>query len=160
MPNHGGGWGVTRFKAVNTCHPERRHYAKGLCKTCYRNTPYFVDLRRTYYQANKSQWILQNQKVRDERRRQHRLYGISKADFDRMITSQNGLCAICHQPPTKKGLSVDHNHTTGGVRELLCSRCNTAIGLLRDSPDTCRAAAEYLERHHPVRTQTAPENAA
>ena len=32
-------------------------------------------------------------------------------------------------------LSVDHCHETGKVRGLLCHRCNTAIGLLRDDPE-------------------------
>mgnify|MGYP001576209901 CR=1 FL=1 len=44
-----------------------------------------------------------------------------------------------------KTLHIDHNHTTGAVRGLLCTQCNVGVGMLKDSPAVLRAAANYLE---------------
>lgn len=75
-----------------------------------------------------------------------RKYGITMADFDALLATQNGACAICKGDRSGPGarFHVDHEHTTGRVRGLLCSRCNTAIGLLRDDPTLAEAAAAYL----------------
>jgi hypothetical protein len=81
-----------------------------------------------------------------------RKYGISLADFDSMATAQGGRCAICGtgEPGGNYGnLHVDHCHETGAVRGLLCTRCNTGIGLLRESPVALRAAAAYIEANAP-----------
>ncbi len=76
-----------------------------------------------------------------------RNYGITLADYDRILDDQNNGCAICGKTPeeNKQRLAVDHNHTTGEVRGLLCKNCNTAIGLLGDNPSTLRLATRYLE---------------
>jgi hypothetical protein len=84
-------------------------------------------------------------------------YGISSAEYDEIFEKQNGVCAICGMPETKKqrrgvnlpetpdSLHVDHDHVTGQVRGLLCYRCNTGIGKLWDDPNLLRKAADYLE---------------
>jgi len=74
-----------------------------------------------------------------------------------MHEAQGGLCAICKQPETGKHnrgskeaaleLAVDHCHITGDVRQLLCHKCNKALGLFQDDPNILKAATEYLERH-------------
>lgn len=81
-------------------------------------------------------------------------YGLTLADFRAMLEAQNGLCAICGNPETvvkRNGtlvkLSVDHDHMTGRVRELLCQRCNNLLGGARDSTEILEAAARYLRRH-------------
>lgn len=82
-----------------------------------------------------------------------RRYGITPSDFDAMLAAQCGLCAICGDAPDPEGrgayarLHIDHDHTSGAVRALLCGRCNSALGLFRDDPDLLRAAAAYLESH-------------
>jgi hypothetical protein len=65
------------------------------------------------------------------------LYGITLEQYDEMLAKQEGHCAACPQTPEKehhKVLHVDHNHVTGAVRGLLCGRCNTALGLMRENP--------------------------
>lgn len=80
-------------------------------------------------------------------------FGISLEDYEQMHAAQNGLCAICGQPEMEKregklkALSVDHDHATGEIRQLLCGLCNKGLGKFRDSPDLLRKAAKYLERH-------------
>lgn len=71
------------------------------------------------------------------------LYGMSPSDYAEMLHSQGGKCAICAGTP-KTELRVDHCHSTGMVRALLCSSCNCGIGLLGDSPDMLEKALAYL----------------
>lgn len=71
-----------------------------------------------------------------------RKYGLSLADVDAMIKQQNGRCAICDQAET---LVIDHCHTTGRVRGLLCRPCNNALGKVNDSPTLLRQLAMYCE---------------
>lgn len=75
-----------------------------------------------------------------------RKYGVTREMFDGMLGEQNFSCAICVQPfADPEAAHVDHCHTTGRVRGLLCDWCNRAIGLLHDDPDRLRRAAKYLE---------------
>jgi hypothetical protein len=63
-----------------------------------------------------------------------------------MLRDQEGCCSICKQKP-KDGnrLHIDHDHTTGEVRGLLCQEHNMMLGLAYDNPKILRAAATYLE---------------
>lgn len=64
-----------------------------------------------------------------------------------MLAAQGGACAICQTPPEDpRGyrMHVDHCHSTGQVRGILCGPCNRGIGNLDDDPERCIAAAEYL----------------
>jgi hypothetical protein len=145
-----GGWGTSRTVGVNTCgHSEARHYAKGLCRACYRNSPHMQVKRREYYLANPEQWARHTRLAKERRSKAVSLYGVSLAEQHRMLDEQGHLCALCRQPPGKKGLGIDHCHATGRIRAFLCSRCNTGLGLLRDDPSLCDRAAAYL-RHHSV----------
>lgn len=79
-------------------------------------------------------------------------YGITKEEYDLMFTTQQGVCAICGNPEravknksqTLRNLAVDHCHTTGKIRGLLCTHCNQGIGNFRDNPDFLTKAIEYL----------------
>ena len=76
-----------------------------------------------------------------------RVYGVLPQDMEEMIEAQAGLCAICCEPMNPyKGTHVDHNHETGRVRGLLCARCNTALGLMRDEVTIADSAADYLRQ--------------
>lgn len=82
-----------------------------------------------------------------------RNYGITLEDYDAMYEKQNGQCAICgsNNPGGRwNHFAVDHDHETGEVRELLCNNCNTAIGLLKESPELIRLAAHYLDKHKSI----------
>lgn len=72
-------------------------------------------------------------------------YGITPEQYAELFRKQNGMCAICHQPPRgkMKSLSVDHDHNTGKVRGLLCITCNRAVGYL-DNVEWRAAANAYL----------------
>lgn len=76
-------------------------------------------------------------------------YGITLDDFNIILVSQNGVCAICQKPETSKRtnrLSVDHNHKTGKIRGLLCTKCNTALGLLNENIKLLEESINYLSK--------------
>ena len=75
-----------------------------------------------------------------------RAYKLTPAEFDALVEAQGGVCKICKRPPRGKWtmLAIDHCHTGGQVRGLLCHQCNLGIGMLQDSPERCRLLATYL----------------
>jgi len=80
-------------------------------------------------------------------------YGISPGQYEAMSMAQKWLCAVCGEKQKDgRRLCVDHNHKTGVIRDLLCTRCNIAIGAFGDSPFLLTAAALYLKRHTEGRT--------
>ncbi|TAE75120.1 MAG: hypothetical protein EAZ84_09905 [Verrucomicrobia bacterium] len=101
------------------------------CKTCTRKD----NERLRKIPGRAQQWKLKNR------------FNLTLSDYDSLLEQQGNGCAICGKSPEENGkrLAVDHNHRTGEVRGLLCTACNTAIGLLSDSPSTLRSATRYLE---------------
>lgn len=85
----------------------------------------------------------------------NRKYNIGKIEYDAMLEKQNGVCAICCEAEVfvnkKTGrfqeFSVDHDHTTGAVRGLLCMRCNRMLGYGRDDRNILSRAIAYLKQH-------------
>lgn len=71
-----------------------------------------------------------------------RHYGMTPEEWDARLIAQSGRCAICSEPMAV--VHVDHCHEGGHVRGMLCSGCNTGIGLLGDDVDRLRSAIEYL----------------
>lgn len=79
-----------------------------------------------------------------------RNYGISLADFNRMVLAQGNKCACCRtdKPGGKHNQwMVDHDHVTGVVRELLCKDCNIVLGLVEDSPEHLQRLIAYVAKH-------------
>lgn len=79
-------------------------------------------------------------------------FGIGVEEYNTLLARQKGVCVICGQPESAvsysngkvKALAVDHDHLTGKVRGLLCSRCNSGIGFFRDHPEILQKAIDYL----------------
>lgn len=88
---------------------------------------------------------------RDNEHRYYRRYGgklfrqlgITPADFYMMAENQDWACKICGRIPEGK-LHVDHCHTSGNIRGLLCGGCNVGLGHFNDDPERLAAAIEYL----------------
>ena len=77
-----------------------------------------------------------------------RRYGISALDYDALLKAQNSVCAICSSLNRNGNrLSVDHDHKTGKVRGLLCSKCNHGIGIFNDEVLRVKSAMEYLIKY-------------
>lgn len=81
------------------------------------------------------------------RRDRLKRFGLTPDDYASLAQMNDGTCWICNEPEkiAGRGLAVDHCHTTGAVRGLLCTRCNQVIGRMRDDPELLRRAAQYLD---------------
>lgn len=103
------------------------------CKAC-NNARVRLDKRGKYNPVN------------DRRKHLLRTYGITPEQYDVMLEEQGHVCAICKRPERIKGrnLCVDHCHSTGKVRGLLCNACNIALGKLEDNLESIKAAIRYL----------------
>jgi hypothetical protein len=75
-------------------------------------------------------------------------YGITLAQYNSMLEAQNYTCAICGNGDEVEGrrLAIDHCHTTGKVRGLLCGKCNRGLGLFYDNQELLSNAIKYLTK--------------
>lgn len=73
-------------------------------------------------------------------------FGIGVGEYRAKEAAQGGRCAACGDPPGARSLAVDHDHQTGAIRDLLCDRCNTSIGLMREMPSRLEALIAYLRK--------------
>lgn len=72
-----------------------------------------------------------------------RQYGITQDEYSKRYNDQSGRCAICQTPHPL--LVIDHCHSTGAVRELLCPACNLGLGFFKDNRAYLRNAMDYLD---------------
>ena len=126
--------------------------------------------RNFAWREPKTEIVGVDNKTRAERMRAYRLseprimqnlalkkhYGITIDEYETMLAAQDGLCAICRMPERSRSaakdgrvrrLAVDHCHDRRHVRGLLCSPCNTILGLSNDDPRILHSAIAYLEQY-------------
>ncbi len=148
------------------CHPEEKHHCKGLCKKCYNR---LVNTRR----GNRSEYQAEYRKNNPEKFKKYydtrracpvkkerdaltckysaikQKYGLTKEGYAALLEQQDSRCAICDTAFAElsaRQVNVDHCHKTGAIRGLLCTGCNTGLGLLGDSAEGLRKALDYLEK--------------
>jgi dCMP deaminase len=84
-------------------------------------------------------------KLKQHKNRLRREYGIDETRYNQLLKQQGNVCAICGNTDSKNNrLCVDHNHTTGEIRGLLCHRCNRTLGTLKDNQSLFRSCLSYL----------------
>jgi hypothetical protein len=163
--------GATRYISSSPCpmgHGLERATASGSCTECLR------EKRRASYYRNPQQKITAREDMRQRRAadpvgvrmrqsesRLRKQYGLTRTQYEELFARQHGHCAICpneivsrfdEKLPMWSGAGapdntlgrVDHCHSTGAVRGLLCSDCNLLLGKARDSEKILLAAAGYL----------------
>ena len=107
-----------------------KHRKSSRCKPCHNEYDYKLD---------------KNSKLK-------RAYGITLSEYQELLSKQDSKCAICGVDNNGKyrnkprAFAVDHCHTTGKIRGLLCSDCNTGIGLLKDNINFLQSAIKYLNK--------------
>jgi hypothetical protein len=152
--------GLTKPLADFYGNPSGRDGTRPECKECTRTR------RKTWYLENRereiqrvSEWQREHpemvratlkrfaaagkRKVSNRKSHLKRKYGLTLEDFDAMLASQGGGCAICGRTDAD---NVDHDHVTGRVRGILCFNCNVAIGHVANDEDRLSAAISYLAR--------------
>lgn len=93
-------------------------------------------------------WSKNNpERSRESSRRRNLLckYGITVEEYEELLRKQKDVCGICEGKSSDRNLAVDHDHTTGRVRGLLCNNCNRALGLFQDSRDILQKALDYID---------------
>lgn len=110
-----------------------------------------IEKAQTIWKAKNPEKVRQYQRVTNLKK-----FGLSNESYNLMVEQQKNLCAICKKPEifvhskTKEiaRLAVDHCHTTGKTRKLLCKNCNTGLGLFKDDSSILMSAAQYLKDHN------------
>ncbi len=136
---------ITPTKVCSSCNrdlPRSAFYNEGRrsseCRECVAHKSGDKYQTDPVYRQRKRDWA-----------RRHRS-GWTSGQFEAMWRAQEGQCAICRTIMLRKGwhnnsVHADHDHISLRQRALLCSSCNRGLGCFKDSPDTLRLAAEYLE---------------
>lgn len=145
-------WSCSEKKNIDLFYKDksRKDGHTALCKSCsskrsdaYRKTERGKETCRAsslrYSRTNKG-------KIKQRSFNLRYNYGMSEHDYMKMIEIQKNRCAICNDEFTETP-HVDHCHKTNKIRELLCGRCNKAIGYFRDNVDNLSNAIKYLNKH-------------
>jgi hypothetical protein len=87
--------------------------------------------------------------LRNKRNNLKSKFNLTLEEYNCMFEEQKGCCAICnkHQSELSRSLAVDHSHSNGHVRALLCQSCNTALGKFKDSINMLNKAINYLDTY-------------
>ena len=145
-----------------TCHPERKHQARGLCRACYSHVWRYghPDRVRHYRKTTGKTWhdLHRDHINRRAKERWHALtpeqkrfktiqktYGISKEMYLRILEAQGNACLICKEK--RPDLVIDHDHSRGtrkGFRGIVCDRCNKIIGLIECNRLIIKSVLRYL----------------
>jgi len=135
---------IESFRVLTTARDVGRY--RHMCRDCERI------YSREYAEQHEEEQFDSNLK---------RKYGITSVDYEVLFTIQKGLCAICRKPEKRRGsggkvglrgpktdkirrLAVDHDHTTGQVRGLVCHDCNVTMGFLDESPERIGQILHYM----------------
>lgn len=102
----------------------------------------------------RAKWAAKDKERNPERAKvnqRRRLYGMTPETFDVLLQVQEGRCAVCRLPFCRGcEPNVDHDHSTGRVRGLLCRSCNHGLGNFRDNLEALAAAMTYLRPKEPA----------
>ena len=126
----------------------RKEYNKQWCKD---NPKKVKEWHKKWAKNNKEhvnnylrQWRKDNPE-KEKGRTLRESHNLSYENWLKMWEVQNGKCLICGKKFTKPSdACVDHNHKTGNIRGLLCSKCNLGLGFFKDNPKLTAKATEYL----------------
>lgn len=131
------------MKTCSICKVEKDINSFGKVRKRKETSEYY---RRTF--CKKCEWF----KKRDSKREYDlkRLFGINLEIYNKYLIDQNFSCAICkkHISFFNKQFCVDHNHTSGKIRGLLCGLCNKGLGMMFDDQAILQNAIIYLNERN------------
>ena len=131
------------------CKLREKTQSAGYCRVCVR------EYNRDYTSKHRDEMNAKARaKYNPEAHREKHLkkkFNLTLSEYELMLKTQDGVCAICKNPETKldrtgkvSPLSTDHDHLTNKVRSLLCHRCNSALGYLRENTSIMYSMIEYV----------------
>jgi Recombination endonuclease VII len=163
---------IMKKRKCNKCGIEKELSSNNFCKDKYDKSGYTYQCKvcraikqKEWSLANLDKIKQINDKNKNKRkvfysspegiessRRAHlkRTYGLTLEEFNEKLKSQNNKCAICGNEETRDKhnvFAVDHCHKTGKIRDLLCWKCNSGLGLYNDNKQLLINAIKYLEKH-------------
>ena len=113
------------------------------CDWAVRNPDKQAAIRRNQRVRNPDKIALHDRKMNLKR------YGLTLEEYDTLLGKQGNVCAICEKVcSSNKNLAVDHDHSLGLVRGLLCMKCNRSLGGFNDDPRLLLRALAYLENRN------------
>jgi hypothetical protein len=128
------------------------------CPTCKESKP-LQDYWKSQYscipctkEKQKNRWASRSPKKRLHQHLKYK-YGVTEEKLIETLDKQNNACAICKESlpdllvyeNRRRGYAIDHNHDSGEFRGVLCTNCNTLLGMAKDNKDILLAAIDYLE---------------
>ena len=128
--------------------PDRKEYRKQYYN---KNKEDRIVKANKYYQENKEEVLKRGKQYYQENKEDKQWYwktykyNLTKEQYNTILLEQNNKCAICQDTLTKP--HIDHCHTSGKVRAVLCSNCNTGIGKFKDDIDKLQRAIDYLNKY-------------
>lgn len=141
---------VDKFNAYSKI--DRR--PRSVCKQCALEQSH----RRTPGRLGRPKKVPEDEKLYKKGVRQmFKRYGITPADFRLYLAAQKNRCAICKSILELKTRTIDHDHSTGKVRGLLCRHCNTGLGCFRDDQSSLRRAIKYLAKNQTTQETHSPQ---
>jgi hypothetical protein len=111
-----------------------------------------IDCKRRYHRNHgakrRAEGKVKEPSLKQRRDKAVKSGGLRPDEYEDLIAWQDSKCAICLKDKDEQ-LSIDHNHSTGRIRGLLCGDCNRGLGLFKDNIATLKSAIEYLQRYPP-----------
>lgn len=144
---------LKRGKPQPECKPCRSAY---MAELYINNKDREKALRKAWYDKNKEKVCARLKKNRQENLHEERLRsrlrrrGMTLKEYQQKMVDQNNCCEICHSEfgaDAYKNSYIDHNHQTGQFRGLLCSQCNTSLGLLKEDESRFEKCIAYLRKY-------------
>ena len=110
-----------------------------------------TDCKECNLQAKRERWASFSKEEKQQRHTKSRLkyqYGLTPEQYQEKVDEQQNKCFICGVESGYNGkpLYVDHCHSSGKVRKLLCQHCNSGLGMFKDNPELLTKAAEYIKQ--------------
>lgn len=142
-----GEFPLTSFPKTRRNH---KYVYRPQCRTCYTSYQKLqYDLNQEQRRAKGRAYYARDKATVIDRQRWYKRasqYGVTKEQFYGMWDAQQGLCKLCEKELTIS-CCVDHDHTNGNVRGLLCNSCNRGIGLLQEDPRLLEKAMNYIKKY-------------
>lgn len=104
-----------------------------------KNRGYHIEKNKIWYMNNYNKEKIRNAHLKSK-------YGITIDEYNNLLKKQNYKCDICKNKYNNKNLCVDHNHTTGKIRGLLCNKCNFIIGCSNENIEILKNSIKYIKK--------------